>query len=146
MLALSVLAGCSQPHGAGDASFPGPGPAPAVEPPRSMAPPADEVCAGERARWSGDCVRVVREVQAVLAALPSPCETDATCVCYPGGIEGVMGCGGESDKATSERVFELMREFKRLRCDYGVDCAPRPCESACVDGKCSARPRELPIP
>jgi hypothetical protein len=140
-----LVAGCGQP-GSGDPPAAAPGPAPAVGPPRADAGPADEVRAGERARWTGECARVVREVRAVLAGLPSPCETDADCVCYPGGIEAVTGCGRESDRETSSRISELTREFDRLRCDWGVDCAPRRCESACVDGKCASRPRALRVP
>ncbi|HUT78615.1 MAG TPA: hypothetical protein VM285_13055 [Polyangia bacterium] len=39
--------------------------------------------------------------------------------------------------SASQLNYELTREFDRLGCDYGVDCAPRSCESACVDGKCA---------
>jgi hypothetical protein len=140
-LALGVLAGCSQPHGAGDAPFPVPGTAVAPDPVPAATPPADEVRAGDRARWTGDCARVVHEIQSVIAALPSPCEKAGDCVCHPGGIEAVSGCGGESDLAASRRISELTREFERLRCDYGVDCAPRLCESACIDGKCTYQRR-----
>jgi hypothetical protein len=143
-LVLYVLAGCGQP-GSGDPPPAAPGPASVPEPSRADAPPADELRAGERARWTGECARVVREVQVVLAGLPSLCEQDADCVCYPGGIEAVTGCGAEGDRETSLRIAELTAEFDRLRCDYGVNCAPRRCESACVDGKC-AHQRKGSIP
>jgi hypothetical protein len=117
-----------------------------VDPAPAIAPPADEVSAGERARWTGACAGVVRKLQAVIATLPSKCEKDAECVCYRGGVERVTDCGGESDSATAERISELTDEFDKLRCDYSVSCAPRLCNSGCADGKCGYRPRDPEIP
>jgi len=110
-----------------------------VEPAPAVAPPADEVSARGDTRWTGACAGVVRKLQAVIATLPSKCGKDAECFCYRGGVEGVTGCGGESDSPTASRISELTDEFDRLNCSYSVSCAARTCNAGCVDGTCGYR-------
>lgn len=92
-----------------------------------------------RARWTGPCATVVSRMRAVVARLPSACASDAECMCYPGGIGAVTGCGGVSDPATAAEVARIQAEFRQSRCDYSVSCAPRECRAACMQGRCAER-------
>jgi hypothetical protein len=92
-----------------------------------------------RARWTGPCATVVSRMRAVITRLPSACASDAACVCYPGGVESVTACGGVSDTEAAAEVARLQAEFRQNRCDYGVNCAPRECRAACVQGRCAER-------
>ena len=113
--------------GSDDGDTPDPGTPPRQAPPTSAVETPD------------DCDAVVTRVRAELATLPSACTSDADCTCYPGGIEGVTGCGGVSDLPTAERIGALTQEFDRLRCDGSVSCAPRQCLVACIDARCAER-------
>jgi hypothetical protein len=105
-------------------------------------PPGPGPPAREAPEAPDDCDAVVSRVRDVLATLPSACSSDADCTCYPGGIEGVTGCGGVSDLPTAERIGALTQQHDRLRCDGSVSCAPRQCLVACLDGRCAERPFE----
>jgi hypothetical protein len=117
--------------------------APPDAPPDETAdpPPVDAAPAAD-----ARCDPLHQELVAALATLPSPCATDADCTCYNGGVEGFTGCGGVSDRATSDRIYRVVEGYRALEregvsCPHGlsVNCAPRMCNAACVDGRCGER-------
>lgn len=136
-LALAALAACNTPR-------------PPVAPPphqqstvaldASVAPTPDApTLTVGRATWTGRCAEIVARMQTAKARLPSACTRDGDCVCYPGGIESVTGCGGASDGPTAAEITRIQTEFREARCDYGVNCAPRACNAGCVQGRCAER-------
>jgi hypothetical protein len=129
-LTLPLVAGCP----AGRDNPPSPVASSSVTP--SASGKDNEVRAGDRSVWQGECAAIVLQMQQVLKALPSKCRTNQDCVCYAGGIESVTGCGGVSDRSTADQIFALQQRFNNKRCSYRVDCGPGLCKASCVDGTC----------
>lgn len=164
LLAL-VLGGCSSRAGSradtttiatptGDAAVVAPTDAPDGDPPPAdPAPPEAEPAADAEPPHDPRCDELHAEVVAALATLPSPCTANDDCVCYNGGIQGFTGCGGPSDKATADRIYRVVEGYRELErreifCPHGLDmnCSPRMCRAACIDGVCGNAPEAFPTP
>lgn len=81
------------------------------------------------------CLTLQRAFQARLDSATGTCQTDFDCGCYRGVAPG-LGCGGITDFTSSTALAGLTTQFTQAGCAFPTECTPRPCVSACVDGRC----------
>ena len=73
---------------------------------------------------------------AVAEKLPLDCHTDADCGCFNGGVSAKRGCGGVAGASSAAELESLRKEFSKLGCESGVNCAAWMCAPRCRGGKC----------
>lgn len=86
------------------------------------------------------CVVTAAAFDKELETMDRSCQSDADCVCYPGGVSEKAGCGGVTNKASAEKLYELSRQFHDDGCRHVLQCAPRPCKTKCDAGQCIEAP------
>jgi hypothetical protein len=85
--------------------------------------------------FSAECRAIADRFDAVLAGATGACRADADCACY-NPVSPKSGCGGISDKKTTDSLRKLEDEFHRANCSWWVRCAPRACRPVCARGLC----------
>jgi hypothetical protein len=85
------------------------------------------------------CGGLIERFDQTLGSGSGKCSTNADCACYPGGISKQHGCGGISDKATTDELLEIHKEFRAAKCT-GPSCAAWSCQPICKSGLCANGP------
>jgi len=81
------------------------------------------------------CAEIERRYDAVLAAAPGTCASDADCACH-GQVTTRSRCGGITDRKSADSLREIAKEFYALKCPRNYRCAAWKCVPACYEGKC----------
>ncbi|MBI2897183.1 MAG: hypothetical protein HYY06_26740 [Deltaproteobacteria bacterium] len=112
-------------------------PAPAASPDPSPAgtsaptpppPAAARPCAGVQSRFAD-----------TLARAAGTCAAAGDCGCYNPVAPGT-GCGGVTDRATSQELAGIEAEFHAQGCEWPIQCAAWTCDPRCVEGRCGRGP------
>ena len=75
------------------------------------------------------------DFRARMATATGSCTSDAECGCF-NPVVGEAGCGGITDRASSDALGVIEATFHADACPWPHRCAPWACEPACREGRC----------
>lgn len=87
------------------------------------------------------CVDLGDRFREVMKQATGTCKSDADCGCFQPVVKEA-GCGGITDKGTTDRLNELTREFLssangQKACSWPHQCGPWSCQPSCQQGRCA---------
>ncbi len=84
---------------------------------------------------TGVCAEIQARFDKVRTAGSGVCKKNRDCGCYnPVSIKS--GCGGVTDKETSDLLHDLQNEFHLAGCDWPAQCRAWICNPVCDRGHC----------
>ncbi|MFO0551321.1 MAG: hypothetical protein U0271_23225 [Polyangiaceae bacterium] len=108
--------------------------------PAASSSPAPSVSASATSAPKDRCADLSDRFRAVMKQATGVCKTDADCGCFQPVVEEA-GCGGITDKATTDRLDALTSQFLssangQRACSWPHQCGPWACEPVCQRGRC----------